>query len=81
MDPRLRAQIEYLRSDARLRERGLRAAELTPAERLEQGAALARAAAAFASRLPPDQLERLESLNQPPSDAAPVLRRLAGRNA
>src|SRR3972149_2057056 len=51
--PRLEAQLEYLRSDDRLRERAARAAELTVAERMALVAALGRQAMAMLDRLAP----------------------------
>ena len=71
---RLQAQLEYLRSDDRLRELAALAAESTPEERLEQAWAMSRSAAAVLVSGAADDRVREEIA----AAAAPVLRRLAG---
>jgi len=77
-DPRLEAQLEYLRSDDRLRERAARAAELTVAERMALVAALGRQAMAMLDRLPPEVRARALAYREPLGPGAEVvLARLA----
>lgn len=78
VDERLRAQLEYLRSDDRLRELAAVAGEMAPEERLEQAWAMAASAAATLEALGPEARARIEATRQGPNaGAAPVLRRLA----
>ncbi|MBI5479249.1 MAG: hypothetical protein HY906_10350 [Deltaproteobacteria bacterium] len=80
VDPtrRLNAQLEYLRSDERLRERAALAAQLTTAERLAETYALCRWAAFLLAQLPEDERRRALDFHEPvPADSAPALRRLA----
>lgn len=77
-DARLEAQLDYLRSDDRLRELAALAAELTPAERLAQAWDMCRSAAAMLERLAEDERRRIEATREVPApDAAEVLGRLA----
>jgi hypothetical protein len=75
---RLHAQLEHLRSDARLRERASLAGELAPEERLAETYALCQWAAFFVEQLPEDERQRALDYHEPvPPDAAVILRRLA----
>ena len=75
---RLDAQLEYLRSDQRLRSRAALAAEMTPAECLAEAYALCRWAAFLLEQLPAAERQRALDYHEPlPDDTAPVLRRLA----
>jgi hypothetical protein len=77
-DERLQAQLEYLRSDDRIRELARLAAEMTPEERLEQAWSMSRSAAAMLDNLPSEVRERLEAHRQPLTpDSEEALRRLA----
>ena len=74
---RLRAQIEYMSSDDRLRERAALAAEMTPEERLEQACEMTDTAAATLDALPEDVRERILGYSEPFGPGAEeVLRRL-----
>jgi hypothetical protein len=77
VDERLAAQLEYLRSDERLRERARAAQELTPAERLRKAYELSAWAMQLLARQPPELRERFEASREEPGlDAADCLRRL-----
>ncbi|HEY3357214.1 MAG TPA: hypothetical protein VGQ83_28450 [Polyangia bacterium] len=75
---RLRAQLERLRGDERLRQRAALAGEMTPQELLAETWALCRWAAFFLDQLPEDEAARARGYHEAlPADAGPVLRRLA----
>ena len=70
-DAILRAQLEHLRSDDRLRELAALAADMTPEERLQQAWAMSRSAAAMLEGRP-------DPPREPLGPGAPeVLRRLS----
>ena len=78
MDRRLRAQLEHLRDDDRLRERARRAAELTLEERLALTYRLGRAAIEMLESLPTVAREQAARWRDVPGAGAEVvLRRLA----
>jgi hypothetical protein len=78
VDRRLQLQLEYLRSDERLRELAGVAAELTSEERLEQAWAMSRSAAAILAQQPDDLLARIEAVRDALGPGAEnVLPRLA----
>ena len=77
-DAVLAAQLEYLRSDARLRERAAEAAALRPEERLAQAHALGRLASFYLARLPEDVRARAADCRAPLGPGAEqILVRLA----
>jgi hypothetical protein len=77
-DEILRAQLEYLRSDDRLRELAAMAVEMTAEERLEQAWAMSASAQATLDALPADARARAEAYREPlGADAEEVLPRLA----
>lgn len=77
-DDRFEAQLAYLRSDDRIRERATEAARLSSEERLRQVYALCRAAAKMAARLPDDARARTERHRQAHAPGAErILLRLA----
>lgn len=80
-DRRLEAQLEWLRSDDRLRERAARAAELTVRERLELTYRLCREAMAMLDRLAPEARERIEAYREPLGPGAEQVLRRLGRLA
>lgn len=74
----LAAQLDYLRSDERLAQRAALAATLTPAELLEETAALGRWAMHFLDQLPEDERARALAYEEAlPPGAEVVLRRLS----
>ncbi|MBI5480120.1 MAG: hypothetical protein HY906_14735 [Deltaproteobacteria bacterium] len=77
-DAVLAAQLDYLRSDARIRERVATAASLRPEERLAQALALGRLAAFYMARLPDDVRARAAACRAPLGPGAEeILLRLA----
>ncbi|MSP63085.1 MAG: hypothetical protein EXR72_22655 [Myxococcales bacterium] len=75
---RMLAQADHLRDDGRLLESAAIVVEATPAERLREGFAMARAAAALLARLPPDVEERARGYREEPaSGAGEILLRLS----
>ena len=77
MRDRFAAQLEWLRSDERLRERVRATAALSPEERLRMAHDLARIAAEMLARQSPEARVRLEaSRERPGPDAEAALRRL-----
>jgi hypothetical protein len=74
----LAAQLEYLRSDERLRQRAALAAGMTPEERLEETAALGRWAMHFLDQLSDDERARALAVSEAlPPDSEAILRRLS----
>lgn len=81
IDERMLAQLEYLRSDERLRERAARATEMSAEERVALAFELCHQAALWQERVPTEVRDRLGAPPERPlPDAWPVLRRL-GRPA
>ena len=77
-DAVLTAQLDYLRSDARIRERVAAAAGLRPEERLAQAHALGRLASFYLARLPDDVRVRAAAYRAPLGPGAEqILLRLA----
>jgi hypothetical protein len=77
-DARLRAQLEYLRSDERLRELARMAAELTPEERLAQAWEMSRGGSLVSGPLSDEARARVDALRgELGPNAERVLRRLA----
>ena len=75
-DRRLERQLQYLRSDDRLRERAARAAELTVPERLSLTYKLSHRASLMRDQLSPDIRARVEShKDRPGPGAEEVMRR------
>ena len=78
VDDLLEAQLEYLRSDDRLRELAAIAAEMTREERLEQAWAMSRSGQSMLDSLPDDVRARAEAYREPlGAGAEEVLPRLA----
>lgn len=78
-DERLKAQLAYLRSDDRLRERAGRAQELSTQERVELTYRLSEEAMAMLDGLPAEVRARVEVYREPLGPGAErVLRRLGG---
>lgn len=76
VEEQLQAQLEYLRSDERLREQASRAAEMTVSERLQLTYRLCRVAMQMLDRTPPEVRERVEGFREPLGpDAETVLAR------
>jgi hypothetical protein len=78
-DDRLEAQLEYLRSDERLRELAAVAAEMTPEQRLEQAWAMSESGAAMRAQLPEEVRARLEAHREPLGPGAEDALRRLGR--
>jgi hypothetical protein len=77
-DRRFAAQLEWLRSDERLRRQVAGANETTPEERLRAAHALCAAAAKIAAQQPASLRARLEAAREPISaSAAAALRKLS----
>jgi hypothetical protein len=73
----MRAQLDYLRSDERLRERAARAAEMSAEERLALAFELCRQAARWQECARPEAPHRLGPVPERPEPGAwAVLRRL-----
>jgi hypothetical protein len=73
----LAAQLEYLRSDERLKQRAALAATMTPEQWLAEAAALGRWAMFFLGQLPDDERARALAADEPfPPGSEAVLRRL-----
>jgi hypothetical protein len=75
---RLEAQIEYARSDDRIREEVAIWRDATPEERLAEVAEMCAAGDFFLSQLAPDVLERVMRPDPLPPDSIEILMALRG---